>query len=214
MLKVTITEICSANIPVCAVKQGCLTYFCEESIMTTPIGLFYGSNTGFTELVVDQLVEEFDTVAPNLITVHNIADVSVERLLDYEYLIIGCPTWNVGQLQEDWDAQFLDLEALDLTGKKVALFGLGDQYGYADNFCDAIGILGRKLAAQGAELVGFTGTDGYEFSYSVGVENGRFMGLALDEENESDRTPARLIDWTWQLVDEFDLVHLLEPVAA
>jgi flavodoxin I len=204
----------SANILVGAVKQGCLTYFCEEIIMTTPIGLFYGSNTGFTELVVDQLVEEFHTVAANLITVHNIADVSVERLLDYAYLIIGCPTWNVGQLQEDWDDRFLDLEALDLTGKKVAIFGLGDQYGYPDNFCDAIGILGRKLAAQGAELAGFTSAEGYEFSYSVGVENGRFMGLALDEENESDRTPERLIDWVWQLVDEFDLVHLLEPVLA
>jgi flavodoxin I len=204
----------SANIPVCAVKQGYLTTYCEEIIMSTPIGLFYGSNTGYTEIVVDQLMAEFELVAPDLITVHNIADVAVTRLLDYEYLIIGCPTWNVGQLQEDWDAQFLNLEELDLTGKKVAIFGLGDQYGYADNFCDAIGILGRKLAAQGAELAGFTSAEGYEFSYSVGVENGRFMGLALDEENESDRTPERLIDWTWQLVDEFDLVHLLEPVAA
>ena len=178
----------------------------------TPIGLFYGTDTGFTELVVGLIQEEFGTIAPDLITVHNIADVSVEKMLDYDYLIIGCPTWNVGQLQDDWDEVFLQLDDLDLTGKKMAIFGLGDQFGYPENYCDAIGILGRKFAGQGAELVGFTSAEGYEFSYSLGVEDGMFMGLALDEENESERTPERITDWLWQLVDEFDLVRFLEPV--
>lgn len=132
-------------------------------------------------------------------------------MLDYDNLIVGCPTWNVGKLQEDWEVAYSRLDDLDLTGKKIAVFGLGDQYDYPENFCDAIGILGRKFIDQGAELVGFTSTDGYEFSYSRGVEDGRFMGLALDEMNESERTPERLTDWVWQLVDEFDLVHYLEP---
>lgn len=177
----------------------------------TPIGLFYGSDTGFTELVTGLIKEEFDTVAPNLVTVHNIAETPVEKMLDYDYLIIGCPTWNIGQLQDDWDDVYLDLNALDLTGKKIAIFGLGDQYGYPDSFCDAIGILGRKFVERGAELVGFTPTDGLEFAYSQGVEDGMFMGLALDDENESERTPERISEWIWQLVDEFDLVYLLEP---
>jgi flavodoxin I len=130
----------------------------------------------------------------------------------YEYLIVGCPTWNVGQLQDDWDALYTRLDGLDLTGKKLAIFGLGDQYGYPDNYCDAIGILGEKLAERGAELVGFTPAEGYAFSYSRGVADGTFMGLALDEENESEKTPERVTDWVWQLVDEFDLVRFLEPV--
>lgn len=180
----------------------------------TPIGLFYGTNTGFTEMVADLLVAEFETVAPELITAHDIAFEPLEKMLDYEYLIVGCPTWNVGQLQDDWDEKFIEIKHLDLHGKKMAIFGLGDQYGYPENYCDAIGVLGREFAAQGAELVGFTSTDGYEFSYSLGVEDGQFMGLALDEDNESDKTPLRLTDWVWQLVDEFDLVHLLEPVMA
>lgn len=182
--------------------------------MTTPIGLFYGTNTGYTELVVDIIEEEFSFVAPDLLTVHNIADEPVEKIVDYDNLIIGCPTWNVGQLQEDWDDAYTALEDLELTGKRVALFGLGDQYGYPENYCDAIGILGRKFREQGAELVGFTSTEGYEFSYSEGVEEGMFMGLALDEDNESDLTRERVADWIWQLVDEFDLVRFLEPVAA
>lgn len=178
----------------------------------TPIGLFYGTNTGFTGLVTDIFVEEFVMVAPNLLTLHDISVDPLEKMLDYEYLIIGCPTWNVGHLQDDWDDHFIELDDLDLSGKKVAIFGLGDQFGYPENYCDAIGILGRKFRERGAELVGFTSTEGYQFSYSVGVEDGQFMGLALDEENESDRSHDRVIDWIWQLVDEFDLVHLLEAV--
>lgn len=178
----------------------------------TPIGLFYGSDTGFTELVADLIRDEFSTIAPDLISVHDIGITPVEMLLDYDYLIIGCPTWDIGQLQDDWDARYLQLDDLDLAGKQVAIFGLGDQFGYPDSFCDAIGILGRKFRERGATLAGFTPTAGFEFSYSEGVQDGMFMGLALDDENESEKTPARITEWVWQLVDEFDLVHLLDPV--
>ncbi len=180
----------------------------------TPIGLFYGSNTDYTRIVVGQMVEEFEAVAPNLLTVYDIAETPLEKMLAYDNLIIGCPTWNIGQLQDDWDNHFLELDDLDLTGKKIAIFGLGDQFGYPETYCDALGILGRKFMAQGAELVGYTSTEGYEFSYSAGVENGMFMGLALDDDNQVEMTPERLVDWVWQLVDEFDLVRFLEPVLA
>jgi flavodoxin I len=177
----------------------------------TPIGLFYGSDTGFTEIVADLFAQELKLIAPDLVSVYDIAETAVEKMLDYDFLIVGCPTWNIGQLQDDWDAVFVRLDALDFSGKKVAIFGLGDQYGYPESFCDAIGILARKFAERGAELVGFTPADGFDYTYSEGVEDGMFMGLALDEDNESDLTPERVTDWIWQLVDEFDLVHLLEP---
>jgi flavodoxin I len=180
----------------------------------TTIGLFYGTNTGFTEIVVDLIVEEFEMVAPNLVTVHDIAAEPLQKMQDYEYLIVGCPTWNVGQLQDDWDEHYVQIADLDLRGKKMAIFGLGDQYGYPENYCDAIGILGRAFAERGADLVGFTSAEGYQYTHSLGVDGDRFMGLALDEDNESEQTPARVSDWVWQLVDEFDLVHLLEPVLA
>lgn len=180
----------------------------------TPIGLFYGTDTGFTEIVVKLFVEEFELVAPNLLTVHNIADGPITILQQYEHLIIGCPTWDIGQLQADWDKAYNELDTLDLSGKQVAIFGLGDQYGYPDSYCDAIGILAEKFANLGAELVGFTPTEGYEFTYSEGVKDGQFLGLALDEDNESDKSPQRVTDWVWQLVDEFDLVHYLEPISA
>ena len=180
----------------------------------TPIGLFYGTDTGFTEIVVKLFLEEFELVAPGLLAVHNIADVPITTLQQYQHLIIGCPTWDIGQLQADWDKAYNELDTLDLSGKQVAIFGLGDQYGYPDSYCDAIGILAEKFASLGAELMGFTPTEGYELTYSEGVKDGQFLGLALDEDNESDKSPQRVSDWVWQLVDEFDLVHFLEPIPA
>lgn len=171
----------------------------------TKIGLFYGSSTGNTEIVADIIREEFDKVAPGLVDVFDIGRVEVEKLLDYECLIIGCPTWNIGQLQDDWDIAFARLEDLDFTGKKVAVFGVGDQYGYPDNFCDAIGILGTKFEEQGAELLGFTPADEYEITYSLGVEDGVFLGLALDEENQSNLTRGRVAEWIALLAEEFQL---------
>lgn len=179
----------------------------------TTIGLFYGSDTGYTELAAKLIGEAFEDVAPGLAAVHDIGETPATKMLDYEYLIVGCPTWDVGQLQSDWDRRYAELDELDLRGRKIAIFGLGDQYGYPDSFCDAIGILGEKFLERGAELVGFTPAEGYDHSYSLGEKDGMFMGLALDEDNESEKTPGRVTDWVWQLVDEFDLVELLEPAA-
>lgn len=180
----------------------------------TPIGLFFSSDTGYTEIIVRLMDEEFSFVAPDLVTVHNIADTPVATLLQYDRLIIGCPTWDIGQLQADWERAYDQMDGLDFAGKKVAIFGLGDQYGYPDSYCDAIGILADKFTRLGAELVGRTPAEVYAFSYSKGVRDGQFLGLALDEDNESDKSPQQVSDWIWQLVDEFDLVDFLELLDA
>lgn len=175
--------------------------------MSAQIGLFYGSNTDMTKLVADMIKAAFADIAQIDVDLFDIADVSVEKMLDYKNLIIGCPTWYVGQLQEDWGAALPEIADLDLTGKRVALYGLGDQFGYSYTFADAIGMLGKEFEAVGAELVGFTVTDGYEFEYSKGVEDGVFLGLALDEDNESDLTPGRVTEWVAQLVSDFELTE-------
>jgi flavodoxin I len=177
--------------------------------MSTRIGLFYGSNTDMTMMVAEMIKAQFAEYVPNEVDLFNIADVNVEKMLDYENLIIGCPTWYVGQLQEDWGAALPEIADLDLTGKRVALYGLGDQFGYSYTFADAIGILGEEFEAVGAELVGFTVTDGFNFEFSKGVEDGVFLGLALDEDNESDLTPGRVAEWVAQLTTEFRLEEAL-----
>lgn len=173
--------------------------------MNPKIGLFYGSNSDNTKIVAEMIQETFAQHTPVLIELFDIAGARVEMMLDYENLIIGCPTWYIGELQEDWDIGLPDIEALNLRGKRVALFGLGDQFGYPDTFVDAIGILGKQFEAAGATLVGFTTTDGFEFDYSEGTEDGVFLGLALDEDNQSELTPDRVTDWVHQLIEEFML---------
>jgi flavodoxin I len=94
------------------------------------------------------------------------------------------------------------LTTLDLTGKKVAIFGLGDQSGYADNFCDAMDELKHCFEKQGAEILGFTSTQGYDHTESKSETNGRFVGLACDEDNQPELSEMRVKAWIAQLKSE------------
>ena len=51
-------------------------------------------------------------------------------MTQYDVLILGIPTWDFGEIQEDWEAVWQQLDTLDLQGKIVALYGMGDQLGY------------------------------------------------------------------------------------
>ncbi len=170
------------------------------------IGLYYGSTTGVTEKVAFDIQSLWESMQGDKLAPINIGRVNdLSTLLEFDYLILGVPTWNIGKLQDDWDIAFPKLAQLDFAGKQVALFGIGDQYGYPDNFLDALGILGNKLRERGATLIGFTSTDGYEFAESYGVENGQFMGLGIDEIHQSNLTETRIKQWVEQLIHEFNI---------
>ncbi|NQE37327.1 Flavodoxin [Microcoleus sp. IPMA8] len=83
--------------------------------------------------------------------------------------------------------------------------GTGDQEGYPDNFMDAMGILAEKISEQGGETVGYWPVEGYDFNESKAVVNGKFLGLAIDEDNQSDLTESRIKSWVSQLKKEFSL---------
>ena len=164
------------------------------------IGLFYGTTTGKTEEAAAAIKDAF---GGDLVTLVDVAQAEVSDLSDYEYIIIGCPTWNIGELQGDWEGLYEDLDDIDLSGKTVAYFATGDQIGYADNFQDAMGIIEEKISAQGGKTIGYTSTDGYEHSESKAVKDGKFVGLALDEDNQSDLSGDRIQAWVAQLKGEF-----------
>jgi len=117
------------------------------------------------------------------VDIFNIADTSVTLMADYRYLILGIPTWDYGELQEDWEAQWDALDDIDFSGKTVALYGLGDQVGYPEWFQDALGFLWAKVINQGATTV----------------------GLALDDESEFQLSEERLRLWCQQILAEFGL---------
>lgn len=147
-----------------------------------------------------------DHFGEQLVDIHNIADTPVELMAHYQYLILGIPTWDYGELQEDWEAVWDELDQVDLTGKTVALFGLGDQVGYPQWFQDALGYLWAKVIHMGAKVVGYWPNEGYQFEQSKGLtaDHSHFYGLALDEDNQFDLTEQRLSHWCNQLAAEFN----------
>ena len=165
------------------------------------IGLFVGSTTGKTEEAAEMVQKEFG--GEDVVTILNVAEVEASDMENYDKIIVGCPTWDIGALQSDWEGLFDDLDDVDFSGKKVAYFGTGDQIGYADNFQDAMGILEEKISGLGGSTVGHWPTDGYEHEESKGVKNGKFVGLALDDDNQPELTDDRIKKWVGQLKSEF-----------
>jgi len=164
------------------------------------IGLFYGKNTIKTAEVSQKIQEAFGDVKVDLVPIENAWKKDFES---HDCLIIGTATWFDGEIPDYWDEIMPELNMLNLKDKKVAIFGLGDQVEYPDNFVDGIGILAEEFEATGAKLVGFTSTKGYTFNQSRALEGDHFKGLVLDIENQSDKTDERIKIWVEDLIKEF-----------
>ena len=165
------------------------------------IGLFYGSSTCYTEMAAEKIR---DIIGPELVTLHNLKDDSPALMSQYDVLILGIPTWDFGEIQEDWEAHWDDISSVDLNGKIVAIYGMGDQLGYAEWFIDAVGMLHDAIAPQNPKRIGYWPAAGYDFIASKALTaNGElFYGLALDDENQYDLTDERLNDWVSQILQE------------
>ncbi|MCT6698957.1 flavodoxin FldB [Rheinheimera sp. 4Y26] len=176
--------------------------------MSLKIAVFYGSTTCYTEMVAEK-IQALLTADPALpkdcsVTLHNLKTQPLSRMADFDVLILGISTWDFGELQEDWEAQWDDISSVDLSGKIVAMYGMGDQLGYAEWFLDALGMLHHAISEQQCQRIGVWSTEGYDFIKSKAVtEDGEwFYGLALDEENQYDQTDERVMRWLNQLLDE------------
>ena len=168
------------------------------------IGLFFGSDEGNTERVAYRIQKRF---GEDVVDVMDIADVTQLEFAEYDRIILGIPTWDFGQIQSDWEEFWDDIAAVDFAGKTVALFGLGDQFGYGDYFLDAMGMLHDVIIQSGPIIVGHLPTEGYEFDASKAEipGTGMFVGLALDEDQQEQLTAERLNRWCSQVHAEFGL---------
>jgi flavodoxin long chain len=162
------------------------------------IGLFFGSDEGNTESVAYRIQSQFTEVEMD---VRDIADITQLDFNDYELMILGIPTWDFGQIQSDWEEFWDDLKEVDFTGKTVALFGLGDQFGYGDYFLDAMGMLNDVLLKNGASIIGHWSAEGYDFEASKAFDkvSNQFVGLALDEDQQEELTDIRIKQWCDQI---------------
>ncbi len=165
------------------------------------IGLFYGSSTCYTEMAAEKIR---DFIGEDLVTLHNLKDDAPQLMEQYDMLILGIPTWDFGELQEDWEAIWTELSALNLQGKVVALYGMGDQGEYSEWFLDALGMLHDVLMPSGVKFVGYWPNKGYEFTSKKPLtsDGSHFVGLALDDINQFDATDDRIAQWCEQILTE------------
>mgnify|MGYP002710182878 CR=1 FL=1 len=134
--------------------------------------------------------------------IHDVSQASPADFAPYEVLLLGSSTWGAGDLQDDWYDFLPKIKKLDLSGKLVGLFGCGDSSSFSDTFCDAIGTIYNDLKASGCKFVGSMDASGYTYDDSTAVIDGKFVGLALDEMNEDDQTPARIDAWIESLKND------------
>ncbi len=153
--------------------------------------IFFASSTGNTEEIANDI-----SSALNQIETYNICDTSISEVNNYDKVIFGISTWGEGDLQDDWEDIWDEFKELDFTNKTVALFGLGDQDSYGDEFVDALGIMYDSLKEKGANIIGFTSIDGYEFDESKAQRGDEFVGLVIDEDNQDDLSAQRVKEWT------------------
>ena len=163
------------------------------------IGIFFGTSTGTTESIAEAIGSALNVDSSDQ---HNVADTSADQLAEYDVLLLGSSTWGSGDLQDDWYDFLEAAKAMDLSGKKVALFGCGDSSSFSDTFCGALGTIYNDLQGTGCEFIGAVSTDGYTFDDSEAVVDGKFVGLAIDEMNEDDKTEERINNWVEQLKNE------------
>lgn len=157
------------------------------------IVIAYGSTTGNTQAAAEAVRQ---ALGGDLI---DVAAPDAEAIRTAELLVLGTSTWGFGELQDDWAAFLPTLEGMNWTGKKVALFGQGDQTSWGDTFVDGMGILHETAVKLGAEVVGKVSREGYACNASRALAGDWFAGLPLDENNQPEQTADRIERWTQEL---------------
>merc|ERR1719389_449248 len=167
------------------------------------VGLYYSTSTGNTETVAEYIAN-----AAGVEDWKDIGDAEDGEVTGHDSIIVGAPTWHTGADQErsgtSWDEWLYNtLPNLDFSGKKVAIFGVGDSGSYSDNYCDAAGELYELFTGKGAKVFGMTPSDeGYDYTESKSVVDDKFVGRMFDEDNYSDESEERAKAWVEQLKSE------------
>ena len=159
--------------------------------------IIYGSSTGTCQNIAENIATKL-----GVSDILDVAKVTASQISAYDNLILGTSTWGAGEMQDDWYDGIKELKNANLNGKTVALFGCGDSQSYSDTFCDGMGEIYRELQSSGCNIMGSTPTDGYTYDNSTAVADGRFVGLAIDDVNESDLTENRIDAWITSIKDQ------------
>lgn len=156
--------------------------------------IIYGTSTGTCEDLAGRIGAKLGV--DNII---NVTDLDENVIAENDNLILGTSTWGAGEMQDDWYDGIKVIKSADLSGKTVALFGCGDSGSYPDTFVGGMAEIYNAVKTAGANVIGAVSTEGYTFDDSESVVDGKFVGLALDEVNEDDKTDERINAWVEEI---------------
>ena len=159
--------------------------------------IFFASSTGNSEEISSKISSLL-----NNIEVFDLSETNVEKINDYDKIILGGSTWGDGELNDDWEDVWGDFCKLDFSSKTIALFGLGDQESYSDEFCSALGLIYEQVKSMNANVIGFTSSEGYYHDASKAQIDDKFVGLVIDEDNQSDLTDERIKNWVNEIKED------------
>lgn len=155
--------------------------------------IVFGSSTGCCEDYAKRISERIGA------EVVNVADIDASIINEHDYLILGTSTWGAGEVQDDWYDGLDVLKQVDLSGKTVALFGCGDAESYSDTFCGGMSEIYKTVVEKGATVVGKVDAANYTYDDSEAVEDGKFVGLALDVNEGDSEINERIDNWVKEL---------------
>lgn len=185
-----------------AAKGGDAAPAVKNGIQGGRVAIIYGSSTGNTADVAEMIKKELGGVVDH---VKNVTELTQADFTPCEIMILGVPTWHIGEMQDDWAIILPDVAKNDYKGKKIAIFGLGDFKGYPETYVDAMQELWEPFSKTGAQLVGLWPTAGYDFKKSKAIKDGKFLGLVIDVENQHNLTESRVKTWCAQIRSELGI---------
>lgn len=173
------------------------------------IAIIFGTDSGNTRRIAKQIAKLLGPERCH--TPINIAKLTLDEFMSYDHFILGTPTYgdgvlpgvNTGTLQPSWAEFVVHLKDANLSGKRFAIYGVGDQKKYDKSFVDGIYQLYQPLKAAGAEIIGQWPDKEYQFTSSAAYIDGKFIGLPLDQDNQKELTDTRVQCWIDQLLAGF-----------
>ncbi|HZH73183.1 MAG TPA: flavodoxin [Mariniphaga sp.] len=168
--------------------------------MSKKTAIIYSYHTHKSKKVAEKIIEAWGKEEVEPINAEELEKNIFEK---FDNFILSAPTWFDGELPNYWDEFVPDLEEMDLKDKRFAIFGLGDQKGYPENFCDAIGLLAEIIEQCGGKIAGHTSIEGYTYESSKAQRGDQFVGLPLDQDNQARLTSDRIKKWVEHLKSEF-----------
>ncbi len=165
-------------------------------------GLFYGGSPKGSTYKVAALIQK--ELGKKNVDIHNIADVRPADIEQYKNLIMGTSALGIGDMHRDWEMFIDDLSEINFEGKRVAIFGLGDQKMYPESFADGMGTIYCRLPDKSG-VVGFWPLEGYKYYFSSAEKDGQFVGLAIDDDSQPELTEERVKKWAEILKREFSI---------